>query len=140
MPVCPRQCHLCCVLVGIEHGVHEREARVALDVVAWLRSLAVLARFRQFVSTVVVRQCCVLSGLMALCVRRNAQGGAIYASSSSSINIQHTTFVGNQAVCSWLLSTYGMRVPKVLRWSLVKGLLWAAAMMCLVAAKRATSA
>ena len=42
--------------------------------------------------------------------------------------------------CSWLLSTYGMRVQKVLRWSLVKGLLWAAAMMCLVAAKRATSA
>ena len=42
--------------------------------------------------------------------------------------------------CRWLLSTYGMRVPKVLRWSLVKGLLWAAAMMCLVAAKRATSA
>ena len=39
--------------------------------------------------------------------------------------------------CSWLLSTYGMRVPKVLRWSLVKGLLRAAAIMCLVAAKRA---
>ena len=71
MPVCPRQCHLCCVLVGVEHGVHEREARVALDAVAWLRSLAVLARFRQFVSTV-VRQSCVLSGLMALCVRRDA--------------------------------------------------------------------
>ena len=42
--------------------------------------------------------------------------------------------------CSWLLSTYNMRVQKVLRWSLVKGLLRAAAMMCLVAAKRATSA
>ena len=40
--------------------------------------------------------------------------------------------------CSWLLSTYGMRVPKVLRWSLVKGLLVAAAIMCLVATKRAT--
>ena len=38
MPVCPRQCHFGCVLVGIEHGVHEREARVALDAVAWLRS------------------------------------------------------------------------------------------------------
>ena len=72
MPVCPRQCHFGCVVVGIEHGVHEREARV----------------------------CCVLSGLMAVCVRRDAQGGAIYASSSSSINIQHTTFVGNQAVGS----------------------------------------
>ena len=38
MPVCPRQCHFGCVvasvLVGIEHGVHGREARVALDVVA----------------------------------------------------------------------------------------------------------
>ena len=33
-----------------------------------------------------------------------------------------------------------MRVQKVLRWSLVKGLLWAAAIMCLVAAKRAASA
>ena len=98
MPVCPRQCHFGCVLVGIEHGVHEREARVALDA-GGVVALAVLARFCQFVSTVVVRQCCVLSGLMALCVRRNAQGGAIYASSSSSINIQHTTFVGNQAVC-----------------------------------------
>ena len=31
MPVCPRQCHFGCVLVGIEHGVHGREARVALD-------------------------------------------------------------------------------------------------------------
>ena len=77
--------------------MHEREARVALDA-GGVVALAVLARFCQFVSTV-VRQCCVLSGLMALCVRRNAQGGAIYASSSSSINIQHTTFVGNQAVC-----------------------------------------
>ena len=49
--------------------------------------------------------------------------------------------------------TVSPTVPKVLRWSLVKGLLraaavmclikgllWAAAMMCLVAAKRATSA
>ena len=34
MPVCPRQCHFGCVVVGIEHGVHGREARVALDVVA----------------------------------------------------------------------------------------------------------
>ena len=41
--------------------------------------------------------------------------------------------------CSWLLSTYGMRVQKVLRWSLVKGLLLvAAAIMCLVVAKRTT--
>ena len=40
MPVCPRQCHFGCVVVGIEHGVHGREARVALDVVAWLRSLS----------------------------------------------------------------------------------------------------
>ena len=71
MPVCPRQCHFGCVLVGIEHGVHGREARVALDVVAQLRSLAMLARLFQFVSTV-VRQCCVLSGLIALCVRRDA--------------------------------------------------------------------
>ena len=31
MPVCPRQCHFGCVLVGIEHGVHEREARVVVD-------------------------------------------------------------------------------------------------------------
>ena len=91
-------CSCQCVVVGIEHGVHGREARVALDA-GGVVALAVLARFCQFVSTVVVRQCCVLSGLMALCVRRNAQGGAIYASSSSSINIQHTTFVGNRAVC-----------------------------------------
>ena len=42
--------------------------------------------------------------------------------------------------CSWLLSTYSMRVQKVLRWSLVKGLLVAAAIMRLVAAKRAASA
>ena len=34
MPVCPRQCHFGCVLVGIEHGVHEREARVVVDPVA----------------------------------------------------------------------------------------------------------
>ena len=34
MRVCPRQCHFGCVVVGIEHGVHGREARVALDVVA----------------------------------------------------------------------------------------------------------
>ena len=40
MPVCPRQCHFGCVLVGIEHGVHEREARVALDAVACTRSLS----------------------------------------------------------------------------------------------------
>ena len=39
-----------------------------------------------------------------------------------------------------MLSTYSMRVQKVLRWSLVKGLLPAAAIMCLVAAKRAASA
>ena len=39
--------------------------------------------------------------------------------------------------CSSLLSTYSMRVQKVVRWSLVKGLLRAAPIMCLVAAKRA---
>ena len=33
--------------------------------------------------------------------------------------------------------TFSPTVPKVLRWSLVKGLLPAAAIMCLVAAKRA---
>ena len=71
MPVCPRQCHFGCVLVGIEHGVHEREARVALDA-GGVVALAVLARLCQFVSTVVVRQCCVLSGFMVLCVRRVA--------------------------------------------------------------------
>ena len=52
MPVCPRQCHFGCVLVGIEHGVHEREARVALDA-GGVVALAVLARFCQFVSTIV---------------------------------------------------------------------------------------
>ena len=41
--------------------------------------------------------------------------------------------------CSWLLSTFSMRVQKVLRWSLVKGLLRAAAIMRLVATKRAAS-
>ena len=54
MPVCPRQCHFGCDLVGIEHGVHEREARVALDA-GGVVALAVLARFCQFVSTIVVR-------------------------------------------------------------------------------------
>ena len=85
MAVCPRQCHFGCVLVGIEHGVHEREARVALDA----------------------------GGVVALAVK--------------------------ECHCRPTV-TVSPTVPKVLRWSLVKGLLWAAAMMCLVAAKRATSA
>ena len=33
------------------------------------------------------------------CVRWNGQGGAIYASGAS-IDIQHSSFVGNSAVCS----------------------------------------
>ena len=82
MPVCPRQCHFGCVVVGIEHGVHGREARVALYAVAWLRSLSQECHCRPTV-------------------------------------------------------TFSPTVAKVLRWSLVKGLLPAAAIMCLVAAKRA---
>ena len=34
------------------------------------------------------------------CVRWNGQGGAIYADSSASVDIQHSSFVGNSAVCS----------------------------------------
>ena len=36
---------------------------------------------------------------LASCVRSNGQGGAIYAASSASIDIQHSSFVGNSAVC-----------------------------------------
>ena len=32
-------------------------------------------------------------------VRCNCQGGAVYAAQSSSIDIQHSSFVGNSAVC-----------------------------------------
>ena len=85
MPVCPRQCHFGCVLVGIEHDVHEREARVALDAVACTHSLSKECHCRPTV-------------------------------------------------------TVSPMVQKVLRWILVKGLLPAAAIMCLVAAKRAASA
>ena len=72
MPVCPRQCHFGCVVVGIEHGVHGREARVALDAVG----VAALARCVSSRSSVGLYRCtlvlCVLLGLMALCVRRDA--------------------------------------------------------------------
>ena len=34
------------------------------------------------------------------CVRWNGQGGAIYADASASIDIQHSSFVENSAVCS----------------------------------------
>ena len=38
-------------------------------------------------------------------VPSNGQGGAIYADSSASIDIQHSSFVGNSAVCLHL--TFG---------------------------------
>ena len=72
MPVCPRQCHFGCVVVGIEHGVHGREARVALDaggVVALACCVSSRLSVGLYRCTLVL---CVLSGLMALCVRRDA--------------------------------------------------------------------
>ena len=69
MLVCPRQRHFGCVLVGIEHDVHEREARVALDAVAWLRSLA---RCVSSVASVCLYRCtpvlCVVGLHCAVCV------------------------------------------------------------------------
>ena len=61
------------------------------------------------------------------CVRWNGQGGAIYAATSVSVDIQHSSFVGNSAVCPDLafgcLITHCHRLTlqKVLRSSLVIG-------------------
>ena len=65
---------------------------------------------------------------VASCVRSNGQGGAIYAESSARIDIEHSSFVGNSAVC--LNHTFGclscalchsLTLQKVLRSRLVIG-------------------
>ena len=65
---------------------------------------------------------------LASCVRSNGQGGAIYAASSASVDIQHSSFVGNSAVCLSHPVGYPSATPchcltlqKVLRSSLVIG-------------------
>ena len=69
MPVCPRQCHFGCVLVGIEHGVHEREARVALDA-GGVVALAVMVGIEHGVHEREARVALDVGGVVALAVKR----------------------------------------------------------------------
>ena len=77
-------------------------------------------------------------------VESSGQGAAIFVQPDVAANFSHSSFVGNQAVCFSIVvdcsAPTACECKKVLRWSLVKGLLPAAAIMCLVAAKRAASA
>ena len=92
MPVWAEHWHRLLCWYGTVHA----RGRAGLDELACI-ALTVI-------ENVTVTQCRTLTRT-TFCVRWNGQGGAIFARSSASIDIQHSSFVGNSAVCLHL--TFG---------------------------------